>query len=131
VSRQANTLTGENKMKPSIEPLKVRFVVSVVLEKQQNMFTGRYKNVKVPSGEAHIFRTKKITEKKRGGKDVVRYELFDTSMCGKARGDIGHTTAEYENLPIHAVCQKCEMTWKNHPLSLWKSFTQGTAIKAG
>ena len=105
----------------SLVNLKVCFAYSFEIQTIQNMFTGRNKNEKVPTGRAHIFEMLKVDG---------RYQSSSISFCGISHDKIGDAYTENEVRP-HGLpmCPECEAAWKAHPRSPWKAFVNGEGIK--
>ena len=103
-------------MKPSPNPIKIKFVTKIKHERITNMFTGRETMMPVRTGEVHIFELIDNEHVK---------ELKTWAFCGITRSEVEEETKDEdkrpENLP---VCKECENGWKNDKRSPWKSWSK-------
>ena len=108
----------------SIYPLKVRFAYAIKHEKIENMFTGRMKLERVPTGKVHIFEFVKVDG---------AWSTLPTSFCGISHSQINESEQAYKESDKRPdgleMCPDCEKEYKNDPRSPWYAFTKGQAVK--
>lgn len=98
---------------------KTKFVYNTTLEEIKPLFrSGRIKETRVPIGEVHIFRYEIV--------DKVDI-LYDFSLCGKTRSEIGDWTKDSDKAPSQNVCPDCQRMYKEDSQSPWAKFTEGRA----
>lgn len=103
-------------MKPSHDPIKVKFVTQIKPTTLTNIFGNKHVE-QIPTGEIHIF-------------EIINAEINAFSFCGLKCSQIGEEVKAWDKRPESlAICKKCEETWKTDTRSPWKAWITATTLK--